>query len=287
MHRIADVARLRRLLRERKRLKRKLKRVQTARDKHNSDSVVVKAREDFKLALARLSQLESDARCKGPQLACRDPNPDEGAVFPPSDCLVRFYPDSLDSPPWPGANLDRSAEAAHQRTTLRRFQKMKHTRFNPVTYRSAAVAPARDVLTMRPFIEGDELMPPEWAEWAELDFPQDHPLSELYDDDDDFQAEYEYPGNIRDAFPCPPVDVPVMLGYPIISEEAIDFWTQDVHFPDTPVGDMSDKELLLLLQIAPHGPQGSWIAFLATEETLRNRKWTLIHHRIYPANFEG
>ena len=360
MHRIADVARLRRLLRERKRLKRKLKRVQTARDKHNSDPVVVKARDDFKLALARLSQLESDARCKGPQLACRDPNPDEGAVFPPTQvggvpdwpwhdeegvcgerkafpevddwefvaqvnlrqvhassslipegllpergilyffldrdfdtiyedqmCLVRFYPDSLDSPPWPGANLDRSAEAAHQRTTLRRFQNMKHTRFNPVTYRSAAVAPARDVLTMRPFIEGDELMPPEWAEWAELDFPQDHPLSELYDDDDDFQAECEYPGNIRDAFPCPPVDVPVMLGYPIISEEAIDFWTQDVHFPDTPVGDMSDKELLLLLQIAPHGPQGSWIAFLATEETLRNREWTLIHHRVYPANFEG
>ena len=130
-------------------------------------------------------------------------------------------------------------------------------------------------------------MPPEWAEWAELDFPQDHPLSELYDDDDDFHAECEYPGNIRDAFPCPPVDVPVMLGYPIISEEAIDFWTQDVHFPDTPVGDMSDKELLLLLQIAPHGPQGSWIAFLATEETLRNREWTLIHHRVYPANFEG
>ena len=288
MHRIADVARLRRLLRERKRLKRKLKRVQTARDKHNSDSVVVKAREDFKLALARLSQLESDARCKGPQLACRDPNPDEGAVFPPSDCLVRFYPDSLDSPPWPGANLDRSAEAAHQRTTLRRFQKMKHTRFNPVTYRSAAVAPARDVLTMRPFIEGDELMPPEWAEWAELDFPQDHPLSELYDDDDDFQAECEYPGNIRDAFPCPPVDVPVMLGYPIISEEAVNFWTEVVGFPDTPVGDMSEKDAcLLLLQIAPHGPQGSWIAFLATEETLRNRKWTLIHHRIYPANFEG
>ena len=287
MHRIADVARLRRLLRERKRLKRKLKRVQTARDKHNSDSVVVKAREDFKLALARLSQLESDARCKGPQLACRDPNPDEGAVFPPSDCLVRFYPDSLDSPPWPGANLDRSAEAAHQRTTLRRFQKMKHTRFNPVTYRSAVVAPARDVLTMRPFIEGDELMPPEWAEWAELDFPQDHPLSELYDENNDLEAECEYVGNIRDAFPCPPVDVPVMLGYPIISEEAVNFWTEVVGFPDTPVGDMSDKELLLLLQIAPHGPQGSWIAFLATEETLRNRKWTLIHHRIYPANFEG
>ena len=288
MHRIADVARLRRLLRERKRLKRKLKRVQTARDKHNSDSVVVKAREDFKLALARLSQLESDARCKGPQLACRDPNPDEGAVFPPSDCLVRFYPDSLDSPPWPGANLDRSAEAAHQRTTLRRFQKMKHTRFNPVTYRSAAVAPARDVLTMRPFIEGDELMPPEWAEWAELDFPQDHPLSELYDENNDLEAECEYVGNIRDAFPCPPVDVPVMLGYPIISEEAVNFWTEVVGFPDTPVGDMSEKDAcLLLLQIAPHGPQGSWIAFLATEETLRNRKWTLIHHRIYPANFEG
>ena len=288
MHRIADVARHRRLLRERKRLKRKLKRVQTARDKHNSDSVVVKAREDFKLALARLSQLESDARCKGPQLACRDPNPDEGAVFPPSDCLVRFYPDSLDSPPWPGANLDRSAEAAHQRTTLRRFQKMKHTRFNPVTYRSAAVAPARDVLTMRPFIEGDELMPPEWAEWAELDFPQDHPLSELYDENNDLEAECEYVGNIRDAFPCPPVDVPVMLGYPIISEEAVNFWTEVVGFPDTPVGDMSEKDAcLLLLQIAPHGPQGSWIAFLATEETLRNRKWTLIHHRIYPANFEG
>ena len=154
------------------------------------------------------------------------------------ECLVRFYPDSLDSPPWPGANLDGSAEAAHQRTNLRRFQKMGHTRFNPVTYRSAAVAPARDVLTMRPFIDGHELMPPEWAEWAELDLDEDedHPLSELFDEDDDFQAELDYPRNIRDAFPCPPVDVPVMLGYPIISEEAMEFWMDSVHYPETPVG---------------------------------------------------
>ena len=146
---------------------------------------------------------------------------------------------------------------------------MKYTRFNAVTYRSASVAPARDVLTMRPFINGFELMPPEWTEWQELDLDEDedHPLSELFDEDDDFHAECEYPRNIRDAFPCPPVDVPVMLGYPIISEEASDFWTEDVHFPDTPVGHMSHENCLLLLQIAPHGPQGSWIAFYATEET--------------------
>ena len=360
MHRIADVARLRRLLRERKRLKRGLRRVKTAKDKFHSDPAVVKTKHEYATATFLLSRLERNARFKGPQLACRDPNPDERAVFPPTQvggvpdwpwhdeegicgehkafpsidswefvaqvnlrqvhasssllpegllpergilyffldrnfdemdeddasCIVRFFPDTSDSQTWPGANLDGSAEAAHQRTKLRSFQKMGHTRFNPVTYRSAAVAPARDVLTMRPHIEGDELMPPEWAEWAELDFPHDHPLSEIFEETADFQAEYEYAQNIRDAFPCPPVDVPVMLGYPIVSEEAFEFWTVD-NIGETPVADVSQKDSLLLLQIAPHGPHGSWIAFLATEKTLRNREWTLIHHRIYPANFEG
>ena len=131
-------------------------------------------------------------------------------------------------------------------------------------------------------------MPPEWAEWQELDFPQDHPLSELFDDEcDDMNAEFEYAQSIRDAFPCPPVDVPVMLGYPIVSEEAFEFWTEFEPVGETTVGLVSQKDSLLLLQIAPHGPHGSWIAFLATEETLRNREWTRIHHHIYPANFEG
>lgn len=352
----------RRLLRERKKLKRGLKRVQKARDKHDSDLDVVKAREEYIAALTDVWRLERLARCKGPQLACRDPNPDERAVFPPTqvggvpdwpwhneegvcgerkgfpevdawefvaqvnfrqvhassslipegllpergilyffldrdfdtmdedgqECLVRFYPDLSDSPPWPGANPDGSAEAAHQRTNLRSFQKMGHTRFNPVMYRSAAIAPARDVLTMRPHIDGFELLPPEWAEWQELDFPQDHPLSELFDDEcDDMNAEFEYAQSIRDAFPCPPVDVPVMLGYPIVSEEAFEFWTEFEPVGETTVGLVSQKDSLLLLQIAPHGPHGSWIAFLATEETLRNREWTRIHHHIYPANFEG
>ena len=360
MHRIVDVARLRRLLRERKRLKRGLRRVKTAKDKHDSDPAVVKARREYGTATCLLSRLERHARCKGPQLACRDPNPDERAVFPPtqvggvpdwpwhdeegicgehkafpsikfwefvaqvnlrqvhassslipegflpergilyffldrnfdeenevdSSCLVRFYPDTSDGPTWPGANPDGSA--LNQRTNLRRFQKMGQARFNPVMYRSAAVAPARDVLTMRPFIEGNELMPPEWAEWMNLDFPDDHPLSELFDGDSaDMDAEYEYVQNIRDAFPCPPVDVPVMLGYPIVSEEACDFWTEDEYIGETPMAHVSQKDSLLLLQIAPHGPHGSWIAFLATEETLRNREWTRIHHHIYPANFEG
>ena len=62
-----------------------------------------------------------------------------------------------------------SAEAAHQRTTLRRFQK-KHTRFNPVTYRSA-VAPARDAHDASVH-RRRRAHAPRWAEWAELDFPQ-------------------------------------------------------------------------------------------------------------------
>lgn len=363
MHRIVDVARLRRLLRERKRLKRGLRRVKTAKDKHDSDPAVVKAKHEYGTATFLLSRLERHARCKGPQLACRDPNPDERAVFPPTQvggvpdwpwhdkegicgehkgfpevdawefvaqvnlrqvhasssllpegllpdrgilyffldrdfdetaeedasCIVMFYPDTSDGPTWPGANPDGSAEAAHQRTNLRKFQKMGQTRFNPVMYRSAAVAPARDVLTMRPHIEGIELMPPEWAEWAELGFPDDHPLSELFDESDDIEAECEYVQNIRDAFPCPPVDVPVMLGYPIVSEEAYDFWTDpeyDGELLGTPMADVSEEGRFLLLQIAPHGPHGSWIAFLATEKALRNREWTHIHHRIYPANFD-
>ena len=74
----------RRLLRERKKLKRGLKRVQKARDKHDSDLDVVKAREEYIAALTDVWRLERLARCKGPQLACRDPNPDERAVFPPT-----------------------------------------------------------------------------------------------------------------------------------------------------------------------------------------------------------
>ena len=187
---------------------------------------------------------------------------------------------------WPGAPVDSASKAAYDRTVLKRFQNHGHTRVNPVTYYSTALAPARDALTMRPWIDGSELLPPEWTDWQETDFSPEHPMAELFrSENDDVEAEYEYVNNIRDLFPCPPADTPMMLGYPVVSEEAIDYWSEihGVHF-DSPVGDLSDKNSVLLLQIAPHGPSGSWAAFTMTEANLRERKWDTVAVKIYAAN---
>jgi hypothetical protein len=110
-------------------------------------------------------------------------------------------------------------------------------------------------------------------------------MAELFDENDDAEAEYEYVNNIRKLFPCPPADTPMMLGYPVVSQEAVDYWSEihGFHF-DSPVGDLSDRRSVLLLQIAPHGPSGSWAAFTMTEENLRERKWDSVAVNIYAAN---
>ena len=209
-----------------------------------------------------------------------DRDDDEGLA----DGLVRYY-SLVDRPPWPGAPVDSASKAAYDRTVLKRFQKDGHTRVNPVTYYSTALAPARDALTMRPFIDGSELMPPEFTEWMDAEFSPEHPMAELFTEDDEVEAEDEYVNNIRKLFPCPPADTPMMLGYPVVSEEAVDTWSEMFGWlPDSPVGDLSNKDSVLLLQIAPHGPSGSWAAFTMTEENLRERKWDTVAVKIYAAN---
>ena len=82
---------------------------------------------------------------------------------------------------WPGAPVDSASKAAYDRTVLKRFQKDGHTRVNPVTYYSTALAPARDALTMRPWIDGSELMPPEYGRnGMEAEFSPEHPMAELF-----------------------------------------------------------------------------------------------------------
>ena len=77
----------------------------------------------------------------------------------------------------------------------------------------------------------------------------------------------------------------MMLGYPVVSEEAVDTWADNYGiYQDSPVGDLSEKDSVLLLQIAPHGPSGSWAAFTMTEENLRERKWDSVAVQIYAAN---
>ena len=81
----------------------------------------------------------------------------------------------------------------------------------------------------------------------------------------------------------------MMLGYPVVSEEAVDSWEEifgEMGEPlgQSPVGDLSHKDSVLLLQIAPRGPSGSWVAFTMTEENLRERKWDSVAVNIYAAN---
>jgi len=358
MHRLSDVLGLKKLLVDRKKVKKKLSRKLAARDKFTTDPAVVKTRTEFVRLKDKVETLERNLRLKGPSPVCRDPAPGDCEVFPPTkvgglpdwpwhdeeglnvktfppsnlwefvaqvnlsqvhascslipegllpesgvlyffldrdfdrdddeglaDGLVRYY-SLVDRPPWPGAPVDSASKATYDRTVLKRFQNHGHTRVNPVTYYSTALAPARDALTMRPWIDGSELLPPEWTDWQETDFSPEHPMAELFrSENDDVEAEYEYVNNIRDLFPCPPADTPMMLGYPVVSEEAIDYWSEihGVHF-DSPVGDLSDKNSVLLLQIAPHGPSGSWAAFTMTEANLRERKWDSVAVQIYAAN---
>jgi len=358
MHRLSDVLGLKKLLVDRKKMKKKLSRKISTREKFTTDPAVVKTRTEFVRLKDRVETLERNLRLKGPSPVCRDPASGDCEVFPPTkvgglpdwpwhdeeglnvktfppsnlwefvaqvnlsqvhascslipegllpesgvlyffldrdfdrdddeglaDGLVRYY-SLVDRPPWPGAPVDSASKAAYDRTVLKRFQNHGHTRVNPVTYYSTALAPARDALTMRPWIDGSELLPPEWTDWQETDFSPEHPMAELFrSENDDVEAEYEYVNNIRDLFPCPPADTPMMLGYPVVSEEAIDYWSEihGVHF-DSPVGDLSDKNSVLLLQIAPHGPSGSWAAFTMTEANLRERKWDSVAVQIYAAN---
>ena len=360
MHRLSDVLGLKKLLVERRKLKKKLTRQLSAREKFTTDPAVVKTRTEFVRLKDRVETLERNLRLKGPTPMCRDPAPGDCEVFPPTKvgglpdwpwhdeeglnaktfppsnvwefvaqvnlsqvhascslipegllptsgvlyffldrdfdrgdedeavCLVRYYsilPHEGIRPHWPGAPVDSASKAAYDRTVLKRFQNHGHTRVNPVTYYSTALAPARDALTMRPWIEGSELLPPEWSDWQETDFSPEHPMAERFDENDDVEAEYEYVNNIGKLFPCPPADTPMMLGYPVVSEEAVDAWSEihGFHF-DSPVGDLSDKDSVLLLQIAPHGPSGSWAAFTMTEENLRERKWDSVAVQIYAAN---
>ena len=84
MHRLSDVLGLKKLLVDRKKMKKKLSRKLSAREKFTTDPAVVKTRTEFVRLKDRVETLERNLRLKGPSPVCRDPVPGDCEVFPPT-----------------------------------------------------------------------------------------------------------------------------------------------------------------------------------------------------------
>jgi hypothetical protein len=209
-------------------------------------------------------------------------------------CSVLHYNPGDDAPPWP-APLPLGALDPESVRSCDIFGPM---RTSMETYRNAAPAAAGDILTM-PSYPIHELMSEQWRSWeeaydaAQLFWQEANDYSALLDSHPDWnddwneenrnEAERTYIDSVREmaAVPC---HAPMLLGHCNVPEAGLKPNYQEMYgdLGSSPLGEKYDEGKVCLLQLMPHGPEGCFVAFFATEVEIRERRWDAVEVMVIP-----
>jgi hypothetical protein len=207
---------------------------------------------------------------------------------------VIHYEPGPESPPWPTpASLYHPAAAADP-TRVQNFNDafgcMRSSAFE--SFRSCA--PARsDALTLPPY-PIHRTMNLMWLIKFRnsMDGYGTDNRSEIdseYGDahDDSHYIETGYMTKVRETL-SPSCNAPMMLGHCVLPEHIMEEWKErydnfyDHDLKDSLLIQMYDEGMICLLQVMPHGPEKCLLAFFATEEELRERRWNKVKVLIVP-----
>jgi len=192
-------------------------------------------------------------------------------------CSVLHYNPGDDAPPWP-APLPLGALNPESVRSCDIFGPM---RTSMETYRNAAPAAAGDILTVPPY-PIHELMSEQWRSW---DGGNDGALLDSHPDwnvQNRYEAEITYINSVCEmaAVPC---HTPMLLGHCNVPEAGLDQWSEMYgDLGESPLGDKYDEGKVCLLQLMPHGPEGCFVAFFATEAEIRERRWDAVEVMVIP-----
>jgi hypothetical protein len=197
-------------------------------------------------------------------------------------CSVVHYNPGDDAPPWPAA-LPFGALDPEWVRSCDIFGPM---RTSMETYCNAAPAAAADILTMPPY-PIHEIMSDQWRSWEDANdgalLGVSHPdWNDDWNEENQYEAESMYINSVREmaAVPC---HAPMLLGHCNISEYGLDHW-MDMYgdLGESPLGDKYNEGKVCLLQLMPHGPEGCFVAFFATEAEIRERQWDAVEVIVIP-----
>jgi len=185
---------------------------------------------------------------------------------------VMHYDPAPDAPPWP-APLPHGTVDPEQRELLNATFGNMRSSFE--CYRSSTPAPALDALTLPPYPK-HQLMSDAWERWEggeSLSENSDHDERSESDwsEFDRCDIESKYIWDAREL--GPPCSAPMMLGHRVIPGDVANAWMEvSGSIADSPAGRKIDAGQVCLLQVTPHGPDGNFLAFFASERELRERR---------------
>ena len=194
----------------------------------------------------------------------------DGEDFNPDEHIlshVTYYSPAADAPPWPAPLPHGAVDPADRELLSDTFGNMRSA-FE--TYRSSALAPALDALTLPPFAK-HQLMSDAWQRWVYGEVLSEDSEHDDWGEDDLWDAESEFIAGAREL--GPPCCMPMMLGHCVVPEAAVESWLEFVgDTDDSPVGEKIGAGQVCLLQVTPHGPGVTFVAFFASEVELRDRR---------------